>query len=79
MALLLERAVATGESAPLDIAWSADAILAPLTIDLYLFQRRERGFAPERLAAALRQFLARLRAGAAPVEEAAGESSDTLP
>ncbi len=59
----VEEALAAGELAPLDAAWLADALLAPLAIDLYLFQRHERGFTPERIAAAVRQFLASLRAG----------------
>jgi AcrR family transcriptional regulator len=57
---LLERAVAAGECRPLDSAWFADALLAPLAIDLYLFQRRVRGFTPERIAAAARQLVAAL-------------------
>lgn len=62
---LLGRAVATRECPSLDVAWFADALLAPLAIDLYLFQRHERGFTPERLIAAVRQLLDRLKAGAA--------------
>ncbi len=65
MATLLRRAVAAGECAPVDIAYLADAILAPLDIDLYLFQRHGRGFAPERITAGLRQLVfAGLRDGA---------------
>ncbi|CAA9583609.1 MAG: Transcriptional regulator, AcrR family [uncultured Thermomicrobiales bacterium] len=62
---LLARTIEAGEAPPLDVAWFADALLAPLAIDLYLFQRRERGFAPEQILAGVRQLLAGLRAGAA--------------
>lgn len=58
---LLAHAVEAGETPPLDAAWFADALLAPLAIDLYLFQRRERGFAPERMLAGVQQLLAGLR------------------
>lgn len=54
VATLLDRAVAAAECPPLDVPWQADALLAPLAIDLYLFQRRARGFTPERIAAAAR-------------------------
>ena len=49
--------MATGEVRSVDVEWFADALLAPLAIDLYLFQRQERGFAPERIITALRQLL----------------------
>ena len=52
---LLERAVARGETPPCDTAFRADAILASLAIDLYIHQRAERGFTPERIMAAIRQ------------------------
>ena len=58
VATLLERAVRAGECRERDIAWCADALLAPLAIDLYLFQRRVRGFSPERIAAAARRLVA---------------------
>jgi AcrR family transcriptional regulator len=58
---LLGRAVAAGECRALDTAWFADALLAPLAIDLYLFQRRVRGFESGRIAAATRQLVAELR------------------
>lgn len=50
---LLERAVGEGETPPLDVEYAADAILAPLNIDLYLFQRHELGMNPERITTAL--------------------------
>lgn len=54
-AALLRRAVADGEIAPLDIEPAADAVLAPLAIDLYLHQRRELGYTHERILAAARR------------------------
>lgn len=52
---LLRQATARGEVAPLDVDYTADAILAALAIDLYLFQRREQGYTPERILQALRR------------------------
>lgn len=54
---LLRRAVAGGESPTLDAEYLADAVLAPLDIDLYLFQRHERGFTPERILDGLRRLV----------------------
>lgn len=58
---LLTRAVAAGDCAPLDPVWTADALLAPLAIDLYLHQRHGRGFTPEQIAIAATALLDRLR------------------
>jgi AcrR family transcriptional regulator len=58
---LLRRAMAAGEMVPADPDGLADAILAPLAIDLYRFQREERGYPPERIAATLRLLLDGLR------------------
>jgi len=58
---LLTRAIAAGDCAPLDPVWTADALLAPLAIDLYLYQRHGRGFTPEQIAAAATALLDRLR------------------
>ncbi len=55
METLLERAVARGETPPRDTAYMADAILAALAIDLYIHQRAQRGFTPDRIMAAIRQ------------------------
>ncbi len=52
---LLEHAVKGEECAPLDIPYTADAILAALAIDLYRYQRRAREFTPERIAEAARR------------------------
>ncbi len=53
VAALLERAVGEGEIPPLDVEYAAGAILAPLNIDLYRFQRHELGMQPERITTAL--------------------------
>lgn len=57
VSVLLERAVGEGEIPPLDVEYASDAILAPLNIDLYLFQRRELGMEPGRMASSLSQFV----------------------
>lgn len=54
---LLGRAVEEGEVRPLDVEYAADALLAPLNIDLYLFQRHELSMDPGRITAALRGLL----------------------
>jgi hypothetical protein len=53
----LRRAIADGECAPLDADYLADAILAPLAIDLYLYQRRVLDLTPERITAGLQRLL----------------------
>lgn len=50
VANLLAGAVEKGEIKPLDIEYSVDALLAPLGIDLYLYQRFELQFSPERIS-----------------------------
>ena len=57
----LERASASGEIAVDDSAYVADALLAALDVDLYLFQRHERGYTPARILAGLHQLVAGLR------------------
>lgn len=62
---LLQRAVARGEMPPLDTAYMTDAILSTLAIDLYIYQRTERGFTPERIMQGIRQlYIEGIRAGA---------------
>lgn len=56
---LLERAVARGEAAPLDVACASDLLLAPLAVDLYLHQRQGLGLSQERILATLRRLLVR--------------------
>ncbi len=58
---LLRRAVVAGECAPLDAECLADGLLAPLNIDLYLFQRHELGFSEARITAAALRLLAGLQ------------------
>jgi len=56
--VLLEQAIAEGEAAPdLDVEYAADFVLAPLNIDLYLFQRHELGMEPVRITSVLRRLL----------------------
>ena len=52
---LLTEAVARGELAPLDVPYTADAILAALHPMSYRFQRRECGYSPERILQGLRR------------------------
>ena len=52
---LLQRAMEQGEMPALDATFVADAILAALSIDLYLYQRTERGFTPECITQAIRR------------------------
>ncbi|HEY6409573.1 MAG TPA: helix-turn-helix domain-containing protein [Ktedonobacteraceae bacterium] len=55
LAGLLTEAVAQRELAPLDIPYTADAILATLHPITYSLQRQERGFSPERILQGLRR------------------------
>jgi len=52
---LLELAVTRQELPALDITYTADALLSALAVDLYLFQRQERGFSPERILQGVRR------------------------
>lgn len=52
---LLTEAVAQNELAPLDIAFTADAILATGAPQLYRYQRYELGYTSERIMAGMRQ------------------------
>lgn len=55
IASLLEEAVGQQELPALDITYTADALLSALAVDLYLFQRQERGFSPERILLGVRR------------------------
>lgn len=58
VAAQLSLAVRQGEAASgLDVECAADFVLAPLDIDLYLFQRREMDMERERITRALRAFI----------------------
>ena len=59
---LLERAVARGDARIDDCVYTADALLALLDIDLYVFQRRERGYSPEQIQAGMRRLVRGLQA-----------------
>ncbi|HJZ45815.1 MAG TPA: TetR family transcriptional regulator [Roseiflexaceae bacterium] len=52
---LLEQAVAQGDVAPLDIVFTADAILAALAPPHYRFQRYDLGYSSERISAGMRR------------------------
>jgi AcrR family transcriptional regulator len=66
IAALLRRAADAGEIGAIDTDATADTLLAALDIELYRFQREQRGFTPERIAAGLRRIIAGLRAPTAP-------------
>jgi AcrR family transcriptional regulator len=51
---LLDQAVGQGEVAPLDAAFTADAILAAVAPHLYRYQRQDLGYSSERIVAAMR-------------------------
>ncbi len=55
---LLSRAVTEGEAGTLDVECIADMVLAPLNIDLYLYQREGLDMEPERITRSLRRLLA---------------------
>lgn len=52
---LLQRAVEEGEMPEIDTAFVTDTILAALSIDLYIHQRTEQGFTPERILRGIRR------------------------
>ncbi|MBA4115148.1 MAG: TetR/AcrR family transcriptional regulator [Rubrobacter sp.] len=55
---LLRLARRSGElDAELDAVYLADALLAPLDVDLYYHQRRVRGISPERIASGIRSLV----------------------
>ncbi len=54
---LLSQAVARNEIAPLDIEATVDLLLAPLAIDLYMFQRNELGYSTERIITAFNRLV----------------------
>lgn len=59
---LLQTAVSAGELPPgLDIAYLADALLAPVKADIFQFQRQVRGFSAARISEGLRVLASGLR------------------
>ncbi|MCB8984558.1 MAG: TetR/AcrR family transcriptional regulator [Ardenticatenaceae bacterium] len=59
---LLQTAVSAGELPQgLDIAYLADAILAPVKADIFQFQRQVRGFSVDRISEGLRVLVSGLR------------------
>ena len=57
---LLRRAEAEGAlESGLDLEYLATALVAPLEIDLYYYQRRIRGYSPERISAGIRSIVPR--------------------
>jgi AcrR family transcriptional regulator len=55
--VLLQQAEQNGEAENLDIPYLVDAILAPLSADLFLYQREMLGFDVERISQGLRQLV----------------------
>jgi AcrR family transcriptional regulator len=66
VATLLRQAETAGEIVPLDVDYTADALLAPFNVELYLFQREERGYTQERIIASVRHSINLLRTTPAP-------------
>lgn len=61
--MLLEEGVRAGELVPLDVPFTADAILAAITPHLHHYQRHELGYSCERIVAGMRHiFIEGLRA-----------------
>src|SRR5262249_3790307 len=52
---LLDEATAAGQVAPLDVEFTADALLSAVAPHLYRYQRQELGFSQERINAAMRR------------------------
>lgn len=52
---LLDEAVESRELPALDVAYTADALLAALNPNLYMFQRQERGFTPAQILQGMRR------------------------
>jgi AcrR family transcriptional regulator len=58
---LLRQATASGEAQIDDTVYVADAILSAVDVDLYVFQRHERHYSPDRIRAGLHQLVEGLR------------------
>lgn len=57
ISILLQQAQQNGETGELDIPYLVDAILAPLSADLFLYQRETLGFELARISRGLRQLV----------------------
>lgn len=55
---LFSQAIEQKELQPLDTTYTADALLAALSPDLYLFQRHERGYSTDQILAGVRRLYA---------------------
>ena len=67
VATLLTEAVDRGEIVPLDATYTADALLAALSVDLYEFQRHDRGLSQDQIVDGLRRiYIQGLRAPCQP-------------
>ena len=55
--ILLQQAQQNGETGDLDIPYLVDAVLAPLSADLFLYQRETLGFELARISRGLRQLV----------------------
>jgi hypothetical protein len=58
---LLSQATDRGEARIDDPVYVADVILAAVGVDLYVFQRRERGYSPDQIRAGLYRLVEALR------------------
>jgi AcrR family transcriptional regulator len=73
---LLTEAVERGELVELDVAYTADAILATLHPMIYRFQRQERGFSQERILQGLRRiYIYGVKASNATVNTTTGNAN----
>ncbi len=58
---LLEQATSQGEATIDDPVYTADVLLAALDVDLYAYQRRERGYTPQQIHRGLSRIVGALR------------------
>src|SRR5205085_8496238 len=58
---LLEQAAAAGEARIDDMVYLADVVLAAVNVDLYVYQRRERGYSKEQIRLGVHRLVQALR------------------